>query len=66
MNKSEDKPAFLEFVAPGVLELHPYEPGMPVEELQRRLGVADAIKLASNENPMGPSPKVTAALGPAK
>ncbi|MBL6749404.1 MAG: histidinol-phosphate transaminase [Nevskia sp.] len=65
MNKSEDKPAFLEFVAPGVLELHPYEPGMPVEELQRRLGVADAIKLASNENPMGPSPKVKAALAAA-
>jgi histidinol-phosphate aminotransferase len=56
---------FLEFVAPGVIDLHPYEPGMPVEELQRRLGVSDAIKLASNENPLGPSPKVKAALAAA-
>ncbi|MBN9126338.1 MAG: histidinol-phosphate transaminase [Nitrosospira sp.] len=56
---------FLEFVAPGVLELHPYEPGMPVEELQRRLGVSNAIKLASNENPLGPSPKVKEALAAA-
>ncbi len=56
---------FMEFVAPGVLELHPYEPGMPVEELQRRLGVSDAIKLASNENPLGPSPKVKQALADA-
>jgi len=56
---------FMEFVAPGVLELHPYEPGMPVEELQRRLGVSNAIKLASNENPLGPSPKVKAALAAA-
>lgn len=56
---------FFEFVAPGVMELHPYEPGMPVEELQRRLGVSNAIKLASNENPLGPSPKVKAALAAA-
>jgi len=59
---SKEALPFLEFVAPGVLELHAYEPGMPVEELQRRLGVSDAIKLASNENPLGPSPKVKQAL----
>ena len=63
--KSTEALPFLEFVAPGVLELHPYEPGMPVEELQRRLGVSNAIKLASNENPLGPSPKVKAALAAA-
>jgi histidinol-phosphate aminotransferase len=57
---------FLKNVPAGVLELHPYEPGMPIEELQRRLGVADAIKLASNENPLGPSPSVKAALAQAK
>jgi histidinol-phosphate aminotransferase len=60
--KNKEALPFLEFVAPGVKELHPYEPGMPVEELQRRLGVSNAIKLASNENPLGPSPKVKAAL----
>lgn len=47
----------------GVRRLAPYEPGMPLDELQRRLGVRDAIKLASNENPLGASPKVRAALG---
>ncbi|MDR3418052.1 MAG: histidinol-phosphate transaminase [Nevskia sp.] len=62
---SGDALPFLEFAAPGVLELRPYEPGMPVEELQRRLGVANAIKLASNENPLGASPKVRQALAQA-
>lgn len=47
---------------PGVLALHPYQPGMPLDELERRLGITGAIKLASNENPLGPSPKVRAAL----
>lgn len=46
----------------GVLALEPYSPGMPIDELQRRLGIANAIKLASNENPLGPSPLVRAAL----
>lgn len=47
---------------PGVLGIEAYTPGMPVEELQRRLGLADVIKLASNENPLGASPAVQAAL----
>ena len=47
---------------PGVLKLEPYKPGMPLDELQRRLGITNAIKLASNENPLGPSPKVRAAI----
>jgi histidinol-phosphate aminotransferase len=51
--------------APGVLSLEAYSPGMPIEELQRRLGIADAIKLASNENPLGPSPRVQAAIAAA-
>lgn len=54
--------AFLENVNVGVRSLHAYEPGMPIEELQRRLGIPDVIKLASNENPLGASPKVLAAL----
>jgi histidinol-phosphate aminotransferase len=46
----------------GILSLEAYTPGMPVDELQRRLGLKDVIKLASNENPLGPSAKVKAAL----
>jgi len=46
----------------GVQSLRPYQPGKPIEELQREYGVRDVIKLASNENPLGPSPKVLAAL----
>lgn len=42
---------------PGVLSLEAYTPGMPIEELQRKLGVSDAVKLSSNENPLGMSPR---------
>lgn len=62
MNGDAPGPAFLRNALAGVRRLAPYEPGMPLDELQRRLGVADAIKLASNENPLGISPKVRAAL----
>ncbi|MGQ0622943.1 MAG: histidinol-phosphate transaminase [Panacagrimonas sp.] len=47
---------------PGILGLTAYTPGMPIDELQRRLGLADVIKLASNENPLGASPRVHEAL----
>jgi histidinol-phosphate aminotransferase len=40
----------------------PYQPGKPIAELKRELGLTDVIKLASNENPVGPSPKAVAAL----
>ena len=42
-----------------ILRLVAYEPGKPVEELAREMGLqpSDIIKLASNENPLGPSPK---------
>ncbi len=40
----------------GVQGLQPYIPGKPVEELQRELGLTQIVKLASNENPLGPSP----------
>ena len=46
----------------GICEISPYQPGKPTEELERELGITGAIKLASNENPMGPSPKVKEAL----
>lgn len=42
--------------------LHPYVPGKPVETLLREKGLSRAIKLASNENPYGPSPKAIAAI----
>lgn len=47
---------FLKLAAPGVQQLRPYLPGKPVEELERELGISGSIKLASNENPLGPSP----------
>jgi histidinol-phosphate aminotransferase len=40
----------------------PYPPGKPIEELERELGIQGSIKLASNENPLGPSPKAVAAM----
>jgi histidinol-phosphate aminotransferase len=42
--------------APGVRGLDAYVPGKPIEELEREYGIRDVIKLASNENPLGPSP----------
>jgi histidinol-phosphate aminotransferase len=42
--------------------LIPYEPGKPIEEVEREYGIANSIKLASNENPLGPSPKALAAI----
>ena len=39
-----------------------YQPGKPIEELERELGIKDIIKLASNENPLGPSPKALKAI----
>lgn len=47
---------------PGVQKLIPYVPGKPIEELQRELGLTEIVKLASNENPLGPSPKALAAI----
>ncbi len=41
--------------------LVPYSPGKPIEEVERELGLADPVKLASNENPLGPSPLALAA-----
>ncbi len=48
--------------APGVRTLVPYQPGKPLDELERELGIKNAIKLASNENPYGPSPAALAAI----
>jgi histidinol-phosphate aminotransferase len=53
---------FLELAAPGVQKLKPYLPGKPVEDLERELGITGSIKLASNENPLGASPKALQAI----
>ncbi|MER3474117.1 MAG: histidinol-phosphate transaminase [Armatimonadota bacterium] len=44
-------------IRPNVLELEPYSPGKPIDEVKRELGLTDVVKLASNENPLGPSPR---------
>jgi histidinol-phosphate aminotransferase len=46
----------------GLETLKPHQPGRSVAEIQRQFGVTNAIKLASNENPLGPSPKAVAAI----
>lgn len=45
-----------------VSEIKPYVPGKPIEELERELGITDSVKLASNENPIGPSVKAIKVL----
>jgi len=46
----------------GIETLVPYPPGKPIEELERELGIKGSIKLASNENPLGPSPLAVEAI----
>jgi len=50
------------YVSDNIKSINPYVPGKPIEELERELGIAGSIKLASNENPLGPSPKAVAAI----
>jgi len=45
-----------------ILSIAPYEPGKPIEEIEREYGIKKSIKLASNENPMGPSPMAVEAV----
>src|SRR3989304_3361493 len=60
--KAQDK--VLKVRVPGNIEsLVPYPPGKPIEELERELGITGSIKLASNENPLGPSKKAIEAIG---
>ncbi|MGE4130710.1 MAG: histidinol-phosphate transaminase [Bdellovibrionales bacterium] len=49
-------------VAPEILSLRPYQPGKPISETKRELGLSTVVKLASNESPLGPSPRVVEAL----
>ncbi len=52
----------MSLVIPTIEQLAPYEAGKPLETLERELGVKNAIKLASNENPLGPSPRALQAI----
>jgi len=54
-----------DLASPHLRGLIPYAPGKPIEEVERELGIRDSVKVASNENPLGPSPLALAALGPA-
>lgn len=45
-----------------IASIKPYVPGKPIEELERELGITNSIKLASNENPLGPSPRAMEAI----
>jgi len=56
---------FLELALAGIQQLAPYVPGKPADELQRELGLTEVIKLASNENPLGPSQLVADAIAKA-
>jgi len=49
-------------VKPWIAALSPYQPGKPIEELERELGISGVVKLASNENPLGPSPRAIEAV----
>lgn len=53
---------FFSLAAPGVRTLQPYQPGKPESELRREYGLSDIVKLASNENPLGPSPQALIAV----
>ncbi len=53
---------FRALAMPGVQQLAPYLPGKPISELERELGITNIIKLASNENPLGPSARAMAAV----
>jgi histidinol-phosphate aminotransferase len=59
---SLEKAKFRSLVSPTVLDLKPYKPGKPIEELKREKGLTRVIKMASNENPLGPSPKAAERL----
>ncbi len=53
---------FIDLAVTGIQGLNPYQPGKPIEALERELGISNIIKLASNENPIGPSKSVLKAL----
>ena len=53
---------YTELAPPYIRAIAPYQPGKPITELERELGISGIVKLASNENPLGASPKAIAAM----
>jgi histidinol-phosphate aminotransferase len=53
---------YTELAPPYVRAIAPYQPGKPIAELERELGITGIVKLASNENPLGVSPRAVAAM----
>jgi histidinol-phosphate aminotransferase len=53
---------YTELAPPYVRAIAPYQPGKPIAELERELGITGIVKLASNENPLGASPRAVAAM----
>lgn len=51
-----------DLVRDNIHRLRPYVPGKPIEEVERELGITDIIKMASNENALGPSPRALEAM----
>ena len=51
-----------EQIRPNIGNIKPYTPGKPIEEVERELKITGVVKLASNENPLGPSPKAMEAI----
>ena len=49
---------YLNYINPGIETINPYEPGKSIEEVMEKYNLKEIIKLASNENSLGPSPKV--------
>ncbi len=62
INKSEHEVPLKLDIPDNIAAITPYPPGKPIDELEREYGISGSIKLASNENPWGPSPAVRAAL----
>lgn len=62
LNTFSTKERLKVFVPQHIAELVPYPPGKPLEELEREYGIKNSIKLASNENPLGPSPLAVSAV----
>ncbi|EIC19345.1 histidinol-phosphate transaminase [Thiorhodovibrio frisius] len=62
---SRTESAFHPSPAPQIAALNPYVPGKPISELERELGIRESVKLASNENPLGPGDKARAAYAQA-
>jgi histidinol-phosphate aminotransferase len=60
MTRSENRKNGL--ARPILTEIEPYIPGKPISEVMREFGVKDVVKLASNENPLGPSPRAVEAM----